>query len=616
MNTANKPEPLSDVLAGLRRDAAFMRCVTAWERLPARPARTLPWPAALDKRLVGAIQARGVGQPYTHQVQAFEALRAGRHVVLATSTASGKTLAFQLPILNTLLGDPAACALYLFPTKALAHDQQAGLATLLSGIHGAERLGLRVFDGDTPTAQRPAIRREARLLITNPDMLHTGILPHHTRWARLLGNLRYVVVDELHQYRGVFGAHMANLLRRLQRLCRFHGAFPRFICASATIANPRELAERLVEAPVELVDDDGASQGEKHILLYNPPLVDAQLGLRRSAILAASDIAARFLEADVQTIVFARARLTTEVLLGYLRDAARGAPVRGYRGGFLPGERREIEAGLRTGQVRGVVATNALELGVDIGQLDACVIAGYPGTMASLWQQVGRAGRRAGLSVAVLVASAAPLDQYLVTHPQYVFGRPVEHALVDPNNLVILANHLACAAYELPFEADEAFGGFSEAGQVLEALAQDGALFRRNGGYIWVGEGYPAASISLRTSTPDQVVIRDVSTTPPRSIGVMDRPSAPALVHAGAIYLHEGAAYRVEALDLDQGVAAVRPAETDTYTRASSVTEVRVLGVRDSVEDARVAHAWGEVQVKSRVTGYREIKRYTHEVLS
>jgi DEAD/DEAH box helicase domain-containing protein len=627
---------LSDVLSALRQDPAFMRCVTAWERIPARPARLLPWPTGLDPRLLATVHARGIEQPYAHQVHAIEATLAGQHVVLSTSTASGKTLAYNVPILSTLLNDPAACALYLFPTKALAHDQLANLKSQISNLNAP--LAVRPYDGDTPSSHRPAIRREARLLVTNPDMLHTGILPHHTRWARLFGHLRYIVLDELHTYRGIFGGHMANVLRRLQRVCHFYGSDPRFICASATIANPRELAERLIEAPITLVDDDGAPRGEKHFVLFNPPLLDPQLGIRRSAALAAKDIAVRFLQDDVQTIVFARARLTTEVLLGYLRDSVivgRGDPqtVQGYRGGYLPNERRAIERGLRSGGVRGVVATNALELGVDIGQLSACVMAGYPGTVASAWQQAGRAGRRVGTSVAVLVASALPLDQYLITHPRYFFGRSVEQALLDPDNLTVLASHLACAAFELPFEAGEPFGGFDDAGVVLDALAEEGALHRHDGRYTWIGDGYPASGLSLRTSTSDNIVIQDVGDSPPQVIGQMDRPSAPVLIHHGAVYLHGGASYIVEDLDWGGGIARVRAAELDYYTRASSTTDVQVLEVLRSDpplstipasthivegvgEEVKVSRAYGELLITTRATGYRKIKRYTHEVLA
>jgi len=617
---------LSDVLSALRQEPAFMRCVTAWQRIPPRAARAAPWPAGLDPRLAAVARGAGIDQPYVHQAQAVEAVLAGEHVVLATSTASGKTLAYDLPVLDALLRDPAACALYLFPTKALAHDQIANLKSQIANLKSP--IAVRPYDGDTPSAHRSAIRREVRLLVTNPDMLHTGILPHNTRWARLFSNLRYVVLDELHTYRGVFGGHVANVLRRLRRVCHFYGSAPRFICASATIANPRELAERLVESPVTLVDDDGAAQGEKHFILVNPPLVDPQLGIRRSAALTAKDIAARFLQADVQTIVFARARLTTEVVLGYLRDAvtAAGDPaqrVQGYRGGYLPNERRAIERGLREGAVRGVVATNALELGVDIGQLGACVMAGYPGTIASAWQQAGRAGRRAELSAAVLVASALPLDQYLVTHPRYFFGQPVEQALLDPDNLAVLVNHLACAAFELPFEAGERFGDASDAAAVLDVLTEEGVLHRGSGRYTWIGEGYPAGDLSLRTNTPDNIVIQDVGAGPPRVIGQIDRPSAPVLIHEGAVYLHGGATFVVESLDWEDGLARVRAADIDYYTRASATTDVRVLEVlREGVdgersnEKARVSHALGELLVTTRATGYRKIKRYTHEVLA
>ncbi len=613
---------LSETLASFRRDPALMRCVTAWERIPARPARFGPWPDGLDPRLAAALRERGIEQLYSHQCQAVEAALSGQHVVMATSTASGKTLAFNLPSLSRLLDDPAACALYLFPTKALAHDQMANLRSMLSSSQLAgSKVAVGAYDGDTPSRQRPAIRREARLLVTNPDMLHTGILPHHTRWARFFSGLRFVVLDELHGYRGIFGGHVANVLRRLRRICRFYGSDPQFICASATIANPKELAEQLVEAPVTLIEDDGAPRGEKHLVLLNPPLVNPQLGIRRSAILVARDIAARFLKAGVQTIVFARSRLATEVLLGYLRDSV--APgdgstpaVRGYRGGYLPRERREIELGLRQGEIRGVVATNALELGVDIGQLDACVMAGYPGTIASTWQQAGRAGRRAGLSVAVLVASALPIDQYLITHPRYFLAQPVERALLDPDNLAVLINHLSCAAFELPFDAGERYGGFEDLTAALDVLVAEGSLYRRSGRYSWIGEGYPAGGISLRTSTPDNIVIQDVSGARPRVIGQMDRPSAPVLVHEGAVYLHEGATYVIRSLDWHGGIARAEAAELDYYTRASSTTDVDVVREVADAATNRVRYAWGDVQVTTRATGYRKIKRYTHETLA
>jgi DEAD/DEAH box helicase domain-containing protein len=624
---------LSELLDQLRADPRFMRNVTAWERLPARPARYAPWPDGLEPRLIAACRAQGVDQLFTHQAQAVEAALRGENVVVVTGTASGKTLCYNLPVLNALLRDPDARALYLFPTKALAQDQ---LSSVSSGFVDSSSVPLwspstiATYDGDTPRSQRSTIRRQARLLMTNPDMLHTGILPHHTRWADFFANLRYVVIDEMHSYRGVFGSHLANVLRRLRRVCAFYGAAPRFLLTSATIANPSELAGRLIEAPLTLVPpgDDGAPQGEKHFILYNPPLVDPALGIRRSATLEARDIATRFLTADVQTILFARARLTVEVLLGYLRDAAAfegldAARVRGYRGGYLPLERREIERGLRQGTVRAVVATNALELGVDIGQLSACIMTGYPGTIASTWQQAGRAGRRADVSVAILVASAAALDQFMVRHPDYFFGRSPERGLVQPDNLVILLDHLRCAAFELPFEHGEGFGNFEDVPALLDYLAQEeGTLHRSNGNYRWVGEGYPAAQVSLRSSGPAAVLVIDFTDGAGVVIGEVDRPSAPLLVHAGAIYLHEGQVYLVERLDWEGGQAFVRQADVDYYTDATLSQHVEVLEEFESTAsripstEYRIPNtAYGEVQVTSEAVGYRQIKRYTHETL-
>jgi DEAD/DEAH box helicase domain-containing protein len=610
---------LSHLLTQLRADPAFMRCVSAWERIPARPARTAPWPSALDPRLVDAVQQAGIAAPYTHQAETMTAALEGQNVVQATAAASGKSLAYNLPVLHTLLNDPGACALYLFPTKALAHDQRVALEPLVSALQAP--VAVRPYDGDTPSSHRRAIRTQARLLVSNPDMLHAGILPHHTRWARFFSNLRWVVLDELHVYHGVFGSHVANVLRRLQRICAFYGASPRFLCASATIANPQELAQRLVEAPFHAVEDDGSPRGERHFLLYNPPLVDRELGIRRSALLTAHDLGRRLLDAHVQTILFARARVTTEVLLGYLRDAAVAngldpERVRGYRGGYLPNERRQIEQGLREGTVQAVVATNALELGVDIGRLTACLMVGYPGSVASTWQQAGRAGRRAGSSLAVLIASPGPLDQYLAAHPQYFFGRSVEEALVDPDNLAILADHVACAAYELPFESGESFGTFGDVDALLDLLAQGDLVHRSNGRTTWIGETYPAGQVGLRSSGPDTIVIQDVDADPPRVIGQMDRPSAPRMVHPGAVYIHEAESYLVEELDWDAGLALVRARALDYYTRASGTTEVEVLEV---MEQGQGNDGWsaemGEVEVTTRVTGYRQIRRYTHETL-
>ena len=590
----------------IRLSNYLMQNIRAWERLPPRPARYGAWPAGLDPRLQSARTRRGLGALYTHQALAVEAALRGENVVVVTGTASGKTLCYNLPVLNALLADPDARALYLFPTKALAQDQAAELSAFIDVLHTstsrsipvglphAHTLAVRTYDGDTPQSQRAAIRKAGGVIISNPDMLHTGILPHHPRWADLFANLKYVVLDEVHTYRGVFGSHMANVLRRLQRICAFYGAKPRFICASATIANPQALAEKLVEAPVTLVppEADGAPRAEKHFLVYNPPITDPVLGLRRSYLLEAQRLAGEFLADDVQTAVFARTRNATEILLGYVRDEAqqRGRDprtVRGYRGGYLPLERRAIEHGLRDGTVRGVVATNALELGVDIGQLGAVIIAGYPGTIASLGQQAGRAGRRSETSAVVLVASAAPLDQYLAAHPRYIFESSPEHALINPDNLALLVGHLRCAAFELPFGPGEGFGRFGDVQELLSLLAEEGDLHHSNGQYSWVAAQYPAEAISLRSATDEKVVIQaGAEGERPLVIGEVDRSTAPVRVHTGAVYLHEGRSYVVKDLDWDTGIAHVQAEEVDYFTEASSVIDIEIVNVYDAFEVA------------------------------
>ena len=614
--------PIEDVLQNLRFDRQFMEHVTAWERFPARPASYADFPDGLHPRLTSALRTLGAAPLYTHQAVAIEAALAGENVVVVTGTASGKTLCYNLPVLHTLLHDPQARALYLFPTKALAQDQAASLGAYLQELDATALVPVRTYDGDTPQRQRAKIRAEARLLITNPDMLHTGILPHHPRWADFLANLRWVVMDELHVYRGIFGSNVANLLRRLRRVCRFHGSDPRFILTSATIANPKELGERLIEAPLQLIppDLDGSPRAEKHVILYNPPVIDAALGLRRSYTLEATRIAERFLAAGVQSVVFARARRTTEVLLGYVRDGyerAGGDPasIRGYRGGYLPLERREIERGLRDGSVRGVVATNALELGVDIGQLGAAVIAGYPGTIASAWQQAGRAGRRSEVSAAVLVASGAPLDQFVATHPRYLFERSPELGLIQPDNLAILLRHLRCAAFELPFREGEAFGACENVEELLAFLAEQGELHHSGGAYRWIAEGYPAEAVSLRAAGDETVVIQDVGQGRPTVIGEIDQAAAPVLLHEGAIYIHEGKTFLVRGLNWENALAEVEPAEVDYYTEASEAVELDVLEVYDADEGRAARRAHGRAQVSAQATSFRKVKRYTHETL-
>ncbi|HKZ53934.1 MAG TPA: DEAD/DEAH box helicase [Anaerolineales bacterium] len=614
--------PIEDALQALRFDRQFMDHVTAWERFPARPASYADFPDGLDPRLTAALRTLGVAPLYTHQAAAIQAAMAGENVVVVTGTASGKTLCYNLPVLHALLNDPQARALYLFPTKALAQDQAASLGAYLQELDATALVPVRTYDGDTPQAQRAKTRGEARLLITNPDMLHTGILPHHPRWADFLANLRWVVIDELHVYRGIFGSNVANVLRRLRRICRFHGSDPRFILTSATIANPKELGERLIEAPLQLIppDLDGSPRAEKHVILYNPPVIDAALGMRRSYTLEATRIAERFLAAGVQSVVFARARRTTEVLLGYVRDGyerSGGDPasIRGYRGGYLPLERREIERGLRDGSVRGVVATNALELGVDIGQLGAAVIAGYPGTIASAWQQAGRAGRRSEVSAAVLVASGAPLDQFVATHPRYLFERSPELGLIQPDNLAILLRHLRCASFELPFGEGEAFGACENVEELLAFLAEQGELHHSGGAYRWIAEGYPAEAVSLRAAGDETVVIQDVGQGRPTVIGEIDQAAAPVLLHEGAIYIHEGKTFLVRGLNWENALAEVEPAEVDYYTEASEAVELDVLEVYDADEGRAARRAHGRAQVSAQATSFRKVKRYTHETL-
>jgi DEAD/DEAH box helicase domain-containing protein len=582
--------------------------IAAYRDLPPREASFGDFPAGLDERLVKALAIRGIGRPFRHQSAAIESVLAGQHTVVVTPTASGKTLCYNLPTLNAILQDDGARALYLFPTKALSQDQVSELHALID-ILGTD-VKTYTYDGDTPQTARRAIRTAGHIVVTNPDMLHSGILPHHPRWVKLFENLRYVVVDEMHTYRGVFGSHVANVIRRLRRVCAYYGSDPVFICCSATIENPAELAEGIVGREVHVVDGNGAPAGRKHIMLYNPPLLNRQLGLRQSARTSARDLASRLVKNDIQTIVFTRSRTGVEVLLGYLRDAVgpkKREAVRGYRSGYLPLQRRDIERGLRDGSVRAVVATNALELGIDIGALDACVVTGFPGTIASTWQQMGRAGRRNDSSVAILVASSAALDQFLATHPDYFFERTPEAALVDPNNLIILVSHIKCAAFELPFADDETFG-VETTREILQFLADNDILHHADGVWHWMSDSFPAQEVSLRSAAADNVVIIDVG-PPARVIGEIDRVSAPTMVHEEAIYIHEGRQFQVEKLDLEEKKAFVRPVDVDYYTDAEQAVRISVLDVFQS-SDTR---AHGEVSVTYLPTIFKKIKLHTHE---
>ncbi|HEX8794110.1 MAG TPA: DEAD/DEAH box helicase, partial [Polyangiaceae bacterium] len=603
-------------------------CVCADATIDASQGSYAPFPE-LAPGIASALRDRGIDRLYSHQAQALEAARRGKHLVVATPTASGKSFCFHLPVLQACAEDPDARAIYLYPTKALSRDQEAGLRELVSAA------GLRtpavVYDGDTPNDARRAARERAGVVITNPDMLHTGILPHHTSWARTMQHLRFVVVDELHTYKGVFGSHVANVLRRLMRIARFHGSNPQLVGATATIGNPREHAARMFGVrpdEVELVDETGAPRGQRRFFLYNPPVVNSELGIRASYVKQAVMLAADLVRARVPTIVFGQSRNSVEVMLRYLRDAVatrtertdKGIGVEpdrimAYRGGYLPEQRRDIERRLRSGEILCVVATNALELGIDIGELDAVVCAGYPGSIAATWQRIGRAGRRGDRSIGVLVASSAPLDQYLAREPGYLLGAPVEEARIDPDNVEILLQHLKCAAFELPFKRGEAFGmlGAQETDEALGFLVRHRVLHESGGTYHWAADAYPANEVSLRSVGWDNVVIIDVERD--RSIGELDWRSAHTMLHEQAIYQHDGECWQVERFDYENHKAFVRKVEPDYWTDAMTYVQVSVLeeSATGPALQSAWGTAWGEVAIVEKVVGYKKIKFYTHE---
>ncbi|WP_028610659.1 DEAD/DEAH box helicase [Paenibacillus harenae] len=608
-----KTSGLEEWLQQVRQNADIMDNVTHWRTLAPREARTAPLPEGLHHAWKEALRSRGISELYTHQAEAYRAARDGHHVVAVTPTASGKTLCYNLPVMQSLLENEEGRALYLFPTKALSQDQVAELQALADLMD----VGIKThtYDGDTPPTVRTAIRNAGHIVVTNPDMLHSAILPHHTKWVKLFENIKFIVIDEVHAYRGVFGSHVANVVRRLKRICRFYGSNPQFICASATIDNPQEHAERLIGEKVRLVDNNGAPMGEKHFVFYNPPVVNKQLGIRRSSVLETRKLAGLLLNQGVQTIVFARSRVRVELLLTYLqeliRDKLNDKSIRGYRGGYLPKLRREIERGLRSGEIRGVVSTNALELGIDIGQLQACVLNGYPGTIASTWQQSGRAGRRQESSITFMVASSNPLDQYMIQNPDFFFNRPPERALIHPDNLLVLIDHVKCAAYELPFEAGEQFGE-EKLEDMMEFLVEEKVLHKSGGRWYWMEQSFPAHNISLRTAAQENFVIID-NTNGSRVLGEVDRFSAPTLIHEEAIYIHEGVQYQVEKLDYPEKKAYVREVSVDYYTDANLAVELKVLHVDKERESGELVRQFGELTVNAKPTIFKKIKLRTHE---
>ena len=602
----------------LKHNPDFASNVTHWQVMPARPAKYDDYPDCFDPALRAVLESRGVKRLYSHQRRALDLAQAGKDFVVITPTASGKTMCYNLPVLSEILRDNESRALYLFPTKALSSDQVAELYEIIKAMDAP--IKAFTFDGDTPVSARKAIRQAGHIVVTNPDMLHAGILPHHTKWVKLFENLKYIVIDEIHAYRGVFGSNLANVIRRLKRICEFYGAHPQFICCSATIANPRELAERLTGRPMELIAESGAPTGEKHVIFYNPPVVNRQLNIRDSALKQTFGISRLLLKNGVHSIVFARSRLMVEVLARRLKDQCRNAlgeapNVRAYRGGYLPSRRHQIEQELRAGQVDIVVSTNALELGIDIGRLDVCVLCGYPGTIASTWQQAGRAGRRQGVSALIMVATSSPLDQYIIAHPEYFFSQPPEHALINPDNLYILLNHFKCAAYELPFEDGEQFGDVEATPELLEYLCEQNILKHVGNRYYWTAEEFPQAGISLRSASDQNFLIIDISVPSKRRvIGEMDRFTVPMLLHQYAIYLHEGRQYQVEELDFDDKKAYVRAVDVDYYTDANLTVTMKVLDVFRE-KPGVMAKAAGEVLVSSIVTLFKKMKLDTQENL-
>ncbi|KAB2338279.1 DEAD/DEAH box helicase [Cytobacillus depressus] len=606
---------LHELMKEIKETDPFKHNIVHWHTIEEKEAKVVELPLNISVNLKEALQRRGITSLYTHQKSAYETAMEGKSLVAVTPTASGKTLSYNLPVLQTIINNPNARALYMFPTKALAQDQKSEINEIINDT-GLE-INSYTYDGDTPANIRQKVRRAGHVVITNPDMLHSAILPHHTKWVSLFENLKFVVIDELHIYRGVFGSHVANVIRRLRRICRFYGSDPIFICTSATIANPLDLAENLTEKPMELIDNNGAPSGRKNFVFYNPPIVNKPLNIRRSATLEARKLASILLKNKIQTIIFARSRVRVEILLTYLQELVKHKlgpkAIRGYRGGYLPTERREIEKGLRSGEIYGVVSTNALELGVDIGQLQVCIMNGFPGTIASTWQQAGRAGRRHDESLVIMVASSSPMDQYVIQNPDYFFKRSPETARIQPDNLIILIDHMKCAAFELPLQAGEQFGTFATE-EVLEYLVEERVLYQNGSKFYWMNDSFPAHNISLRSASQENVVIIDQSDIANvKVIGEMDQFSAMTLLHDEAIYLHQGTQYQVELLDWEEKKAFVREVDVDYFTDANLAVQLKVL----EQDKQRLLTAgeigFGDVSVVAMATIFKKIKFETHE---
>ncbi len=609
-----KKDIVEELIGKIVNDNEFRELITFQTTIEAKPPVYGKFNELLDRRIVSALKERGINRPYLHQEAAVSGVLDGRNIVIVTPTASGKTLCYNLPVLNAIVKNSETRAMYMFPTKALSQDQLKELEVLI------DKIGLPIktftYDGDTPDSARQAVRAQGNIIITNPDMVHQGILPHHTKWQKLFRNLKYIVIDELHTYRGVFGSHLCNVIRRLKRICSFYNSSPQFICASATIANPKELAEMLTEEEVELINQSGAPRAKRHFIFINPPVVNKQLGIRMSPLTISRKISRTFIEKDVQTIVFTGSRLQVEVLTKYLKDIfdrkrIKEGKIRGYRGGYLPLRRREIEKGLREGSIKGVISTNALELGIDIGELDVCLMAGYPGSVASTWQQAGRAGRRKGSSASFLIAGSRPTDQYIILNPEYFFEASPEHGRINPDNLLILVSHIKCAAFELPFKEGENFG-MEDLMEILDYLVEEKVLNKSGDLWHWMNESYPADNISLRSASAENFVIIDQSQQN-RVLAEVDYDSAPMVIHEGAIYMIEAKQYHVDKLDFDNRMAFVHEVDTDYYTDAMSYTNVKILDVFESDNEEELLYEHGEVHVLTHVSGFKKIRFYTSE---
>ncbi|MHA7137557.1 DEAD/DEAH box helicase [Rossellomorea arthrocnemi] len=598
-----------------KKDDDFNKQIVHWHTIDEKPAQLVDMPLEINEKIKNALQKRGIEKLYTHQHSAFQLAMQGKSFTAVTPTASGKTLCYNLPVLQSIMDNPDARALYIFPTKALAQDQKSELNEIISEAEAS--INSYTYDGDTSANIRQKVRKAGHIVITNPDMLHSAILPHHTKWVSLFENLKYVIIDELHIYRGVFGSHVSNVVRRLKRICEFYGASPIFICTSATIANPKELAEHLTGNEMNLIDNNGAPSAKKHFVFYNPPVVNIPLNIRRSATLEVRRIAGELLKNKVQTIIFARSRVRVEIILTYLQELVKSQlgtkSIRGYRGGYLPTQRREIEKGLRSGEIYGVVSTNALELGVDIGQLQVCIMTGYPGTIASAWQQAGRAGRRHGESLVIMVASSSPLDQFIIEHPDYFFEQTPETARINPDNLIILIDHIKCAAYELPFKEGEQFGRH-DIDDILEFLVEERVVHKNGEKWYWMNDVFPAHNISLRSASQENVIIIDqTDISAVKVIGEMDRFSAMTLLHDEAIYLHQGVQFQVEELDWEEKKAYVREVDVDYFTDANLAVQLRVLETDKIRTGERYDVAYGDVTVQAMATIFKKIKFDTHE---